>query len=64
MKILQGGYVILDIVFGCDYPINNLNPVGELSFLTQFVRHYKPAVLSFGEVMQGGLTNRGRVYEE
>ena len=34
--ILQGGYVILDIVFGCDYPIYNLNPVWELSFLTQF----------------------------
>ena len=34
--ILQGGFVILDIVFGCDDPTYNPSPVQELSFLTQF----------------------------
>ena len=34
--ILQGGFVILDIVFGCDNPTYNPSPVWELSLLTQF----------------------------
>ena len=33
---LQGGFVISDIVFGCDNPTYNPSPVGELSLLTQF----------------------------
>ena len=27
-------------------------------------RHYNPAVLNFGEAMQGGLTKHGLVYED
>ena len=34
--ILQGGFVISDIVFGCGDPTYNLSPVQELSLLTQF----------------------------
>ena len=33
---LQGGFVISDIIFGCDDPIYNPSPVRELSLLTQF----------------------------
>ena len=33
---LQGGFVISDIIFGCDDPTNNPSPVRELSMLTQF----------------------------
>ena len=33
---LQGGFVISDIVFGCDNPTYNPSPVQELSLLTQF----------------------------
>ena len=33
---LQGGFVISDIVFGCDDPTYNPSPVRELSLLTQF----------------------------
>ena len=33
---LQGGFVIPDIVFGCDDPTYNPSPVREFSFLTQF----------------------------
>ena len=33
---LQGGFVILDIVFGCDDPTYYPSPVRELSLLTQF----------------------------
>ena len=33
---LQGGFVISDIVFGCDDPTYNPSPVPELSLLTQF----------------------------
>ena len=33
---LQGGFVISDIVFGCDDPIYNPSPVQELSLLNQF----------------------------
>ena len=33
-------------------------------FADSIFRHYNPAVLSFGEAMQGGLTKRGLVYEE
>ena len=34
--VLQGGFVISEIVFGCDNPIYNLSPVWKLSMLTQF----------------------------
>ena len=34
--VLQGGFVISDIVFGCDDPTYNPSPVRELSLLTQF----------------------------
>ena len=34
--VLQGGFVISDIVFGCDNPTYNPSPVRELSLLTQF----------------------------
>ena len=33
---LQGGFVISDIVFGCDDPTYNPSPVQKLSLLTQF----------------------------
>ena len=33
---LQGGFVISDIVIGCDDPIYNPSPVQELSLLNQF----------------------------
>ena len=33
---LQGGFVISNIVFGCDDPTYNPNPIRELSLLTQF----------------------------
>ena len=33
---LQRGFVISDIVFGCDDPTYNPSPVQELSLLTQF----------------------------
>ena len=68
--ILQGGFVISDIVFGCDGPTCNPSPVRELSLLTgiecahSIFRQYNPVVLSFGEAMQGDLTNHGLVYEE
>ena len=35
-SFLQGGFVISDIVFGCDDPTYNPSPVGVLSLLTQF----------------------------
>ena len=35
-SFLQGGFVISDIVFGCDDPTYNPSPVRELSLLTQF----------------------------
>ena len=35
---LQGGFVILDIVFGCDNPTFIICLVQELSLLTQFSR--------------------------
>ena len=35
--ILQGGFVILDIVFGCGNATCNPSPVRELSLLTQFL---------------------------
>ena len=35
-SFLQGGFVISDIVFGCDDPTYNPSPVPELSLLTQF----------------------------
>ena len=34
--ILQGGFVISDIVFGFGVPTYNPSPVHELSLLTQF----------------------------
>ena len=34
--VLQGGFVVLDIVFGYDNPTYNPSPVWELSLLTQF----------------------------
>ena len=34
--VLEGGFVISDIVFGCDDPIYNPSPVQELSLLNQF----------------------------
>ena len=34
--VLQGGFVISDIAFGCDNPTYNPSPVRELSSLTQF----------------------------
>ena len=34
--VFQGGFVISDIVFGCDNFTYNLSPVQELSLLTQF----------------------------
>ena len=34
--VLQGGFVISDIVLGCDNPTYNPTPVLELSLLTQF----------------------------
>ena len=33
---LQRGFVISDIVFGCDGPTSNPSPVWELSLITQF----------------------------
>ena len=35
-SFLQGGFIISDIVFGCDDPTYNASPVRELSLLTQF----------------------------
>ena len=61
--ILQRGFVISDKVFGCDDPTYNPSPVGIESAHSIF-RHYNPAVLSFGEAMQGGLTKHSLVYEE
>ena len=34
--VLQGGFVISDLVFGCDNPTYNPSPIRELSLLTQF----------------------------
>ena len=34
--ILQGGFVISDIIFGCDDPTYNPSTVQELSLLTQY----------------------------
>ena len=34
--VLQGGFVISDIVFGCDDGTYNASPVSELSVVTQF----------------------------
>ena len=62
--ILQGGFVILGIVFGYDEPTYNSSPVWELSLLTEFSGITTPAVLSLGEVMQGVLANYGLVYVE
>ena len=59
-----GGFVILGIVFGCDNPTYNPSPVQEFSLLTQFSGIYNPAVLSFAEAIQGGLTNHGLAYED
>ena len=36
--VLQGGFVISDIIFACDDPTYNPDPVWELSLLTQFSR--------------------------
>ena len=35
--VLQVRFIISDIVFGCDNATYNSSPVGELSFLTQFL---------------------------
>ena len=35
-----------------------------IEFAHSIFRHYNPAVLSFGEAIQGGLTNHGLVYED
>ena len=35
-----------------------------IEFALSIFRHYNPVVLSFGEVMQGGLTKHGFVDEE
>ena len=51
--VLEGGFVISDIIFGCDDPTYNPSPVQELSL------H-----LSFREAMQGDLIEHGLVYEE
>ena len=34
--VLLGGFVISDILYGCDHPIYNHSPVGELNLPTQF----------------------------
>ena len=34
--VLEGGFVISDIVFGCDDPTYNPSPVRELSLHTHF----------------------------
>ena len=34
--VLQGGFVVSDIIFGGDNPIYKPSPVWELGFLTQF----------------------------
>ena len=36
VMVLQGGFVISDIVFGCDDGTYNASPVWELSVVTQF----------------------------
>ena len=61
---LQGGFVILDIVFGCDNPYIEPQSCRGIKFAHSIFRHYNLAVLRFGEAMQGGLTKHGLVCEE
>ena len=52
--VLQGTFVISDIVFGYDHPTYSPFSIQELSVLTQFCGNTTlPAVLSFGEAMYG-----------
>ena len=53
---LQGGFVISEIVFGCDNPTYNPSFFMGVKIAHSIFRHYNPAVLNFGEVMQGALT--------
>ena len=62
--ILQGGFVVLGIIFGCDNHRYNSSPVWELSLLAQFSGITILQALSFGETVQGGFTNHDLVYEE
>ena len=53
---LQEGFVISEIVFGCDNPTYNPSFFMGVKIAHSIFRHYNPAVLNFGEVMQEALT--------
>ena len=61
---MEGGFVISDIVFGCDDPTHNPSSVQILSLLTQFSGFTTLQSLVSGEALQGGLTKLGLVFEE
>ena len=52
--LLQGGFLISEVFFGCDNLTYNPSPVW-IEAVSSIFRHYSPAVLSLGEEMQGGL---------
>ena len=53
-KTLQGDFVNLVIVFGCDNPSNNPSIVQKLSWLTQFSGLKTLSFLVTKEALQGG----------
>ena len=63
--VFQGGLSFL--TFSMDVIIPDITPVlyrNWVEFAHLIFRHYNPAVLSFGEAIQGDLTKCGFVYED
>ena len=62
--ILQPGFVILDIAFGCGKPTHNPSPIWVLSLLSKFSGITTLQSLVLEEQCKVGLTIHSLVYEE
>ena len=62
--VLQGGFVVSDIIFGGDNPIYKPSPVWELGFLTQFSGFTTLQSLVLEKQCEGESIKHGLVYEE
>ena len=62
VNFVQGGFVFLNIVFGCDDPTYYPSPGGGIKFLHAIFRNLHPCkTLVFEGSIASGLTNHGQV---
>ena len=65
IKLVQGGFVFLDIVFGCDDPTYYPIPGRGIEFAHLIFRNLHPCkTLVFMRSIARGLTNLGQVFED